>query len=228
VRLEVRLSRRVSPSFALDAAFVLDLSPGRPAAALVGPTGAGKSLLLAALAGAAPEGAGRLALDGEVLFDGAAGIRVPPERRGIGLVPQDGLLFPHLTVEGNLRFAAARSRGRPGPPVARIVEALDLGPLLRRAPATLSGGERQRAAMGRALASAPRLLLLDEPVSALDAAAGARALDLVDAVIREFRLPAILVTHRMDEARARCDAAVRLEEGRVVACGPAEAILGAA
>jgi molybdate transport system ATP-binding protein len=216
-RLEVAVRLRISAAFSLDAAFDVALPDDRPLVAVTGPTGSGKSTLLSCIAGVAPAGTGRIALDGAALLDSASGVRLPPEGRGVGLVPQDGLLFPHLDVEGNLRYAEARAAGRPRPPRDRVVDALALRPLLGRRPSDLSGGERQRAAMARALASGPRLLLLDEPVSALDASSRAAALELLATVAAEFGIAAILVTHSAEDAARHAAAEVRLEAGRVVA-----------
>lgn len=215
-RLEVAARRRLSPAFALDVEFALDLGPDRPVAALFGRSGCGKSTTLSLLAGLLAPDAGRIVLDGEVLADTSRGIDVPPERRGVGLVAQDGLLFPHLTVAGNLDYAERRRRGRPHAPREEVVEVLGLGGLLGRAPSTLSGGERQRAALARALLAGPRLLLLDEPVSALDEDARREALSLVDRVARRFGVPAIFVSHQRDEVARLAAVVVRMDAGRVV------------
>ena len=153
---------------------------------LVGPSGAGKSTFLRVVAGVERRARGRVQAFGERWADGVS--VVPPWRRGVGWVPQDAALFPHLDVGANLAYAA---RGD----VAEIAAWLGLGPLLDRAPRNLSGGERQRVALGRALASRPRLLLLDEPFAALDRALRDRLAAELAARCRDARLPVVLVTH---------------------------------
>src|SRR5690606_29800492 len=151
---------------------------------------------LMALAGLCRPDRGRIVLDGVVLTDTSRGVHVPAHRRQIGVVFQDHLLFPHLTVERNLRYGAARRpRRAAGVPLARVVDVLEPGDLRARRPETLSGGQRQRVALGRALLSAPRLLLLDEPLAALDDALKVRILAYLERVVAEWRIPAIFVSH---------------------------------
>src|SRR6185503_7433666 len=154
---------RYPAGFELEARF----EAGAGVTALFGPSGSGKSTVLSIIAGMRRPDAGTVRLGDRVLFDAARGICLPPEKRGIGFVFQDLLLFPHLTVEANLRFGARRRPTR-AIPFERVVEVLELGALLRRHPHTLSGGERQRTALGRAILRGPELLLLDEPLTALD------------------------------------------------------------
>jgi molybdate transport system ATP-binding protein len=227
MQLEVRARSRLSDAFTLDVEFTFAFDANRPVAALFGPSGCGKSSTLALLAGILATDEGRIVLDGAPLVDTDASLVVPPERRGIGFVAQDGLLFPHLTVEGNLAYAERRRRGRPCASREEILDVLSLGPLLARSPSTLSGGERQRAALARALVSGPRLLLLDEPVSALDEAARLEALSLVERVTRRFAVPTLLVSHRMDEVARIAPLVARMEDGRVVACGDTATVLAA-
>ena len=227
-RLDVTLRRALSPGFRLDAAFALDFDAARPVAALFGPSGCGKSTTLALLAGLRRPDAGRVTLDGDVLTDTERGLHVPPERRGIGLVAQDGLLFPHLDVGGNLEFAERRARGRPHAALRDVIDALRLEPLLARRVAELSGGERQRVALGRALLAGPRLLLLDEPVSALDEPARWEVLAFVEEVTRRFAVPALYVSHQRAEVARLASHAARMESGRVVAIGAAAEVLQAA
>jgi len=224
-RLDVALRRRVSADFALDVAFAFDFDASRPAAALFGPSGCGKSTTLAMIAGlAAPDG-GRVLLDGEPLVDRTARVFVAPHRRRVGLVAQDGLLFPHLDVDRNLDFAERRAGSRPRPPRAEVVDALGLAPLLARGTTSLSGGERQRVAIARALLAGPRLLLLDEPVSALDERARWEILDYVDRVAHRFAVPALYVSHQSAEVARLASQVARLERGRVVAVGPTSVVL---
>jgi molybdate transport system ATP-binding protein len=198
----------------LDAAFTLDA----PVAALLGPSGSGKTSVLSATAGLRRPDAGRVRLGGDVLFDSASGVCLPPEARGVGYVFQDHLLFPHLSVRDNLLYGRRRRR-RGARPIAfeRVVEVLELGDTLDRPPHTLSGGQRQRVALGRALLSGPRLLLLDEPLASLDADLKSRVLDYVEQVLREWHVPTLYVTHAPAEAARLARQTVRLREGRVEA-----------
>ncbi|MBJ6763378.1 molybdenum ABC transporter ATP-binding protein [Myxococcaceae bacterium JPH2] len=193
--------------------------------AVMGRSGSGKTSLLEVLAGLRRGARGRVVVGGRVLLDSAARVDLPPEARRMGYVPQDALLFPHLSVEQNVRFGARGGRG------ARVDEALallELEPLLRRYPATLSGGEKQRVALARALASAPDLLLLDEPLAALDVALKERVLPYLLRVRDEARVPMLYVTHQLGEARALAREALLLDGGRALALGPADAVLGSA
>jgi molybdate transport system ATP-binding protein len=224
-RLEVALRRTLSPGFTLDAAFAFEFDDERRVAALFGPSGCGKSTTLAMIAGLAHPDAGRVAVDGDVLTDVERGVRVPPDLRGVGLVAQDGLLFPHLDVAGNLEFAERRAQERPHPARRDVVDALRLEPLLTRRVTGLSGGERQRVALGRALLAGPRLLLLDEPVSALDEHARWEVLAFVEDVTRRFAVPALYVSHQRAEVARLAAQAARMEAGRIVATGPAADVL---
>ena len=191
------------------------------ALALVGPSGSGKTTLVELVAGLRPIDRGRIAIDGQVLDDRATGVRLRPADRRVGYVPQDVLLFPHLDVAANLRYGR-----REGETVdeAGIVRLLELDPLLPRQPGTLSGGERQRVALGRALLSAPRLLLLDEPLSAVDLRHRARILDALVEVRDTLGVPMVYVTHAPEEARRVCDYALAIEGGRLAAAGDPDAI----
>lgn len=225
-RVDVSFALRVSDRFRLDAAFSLDLPAEAPVAALFGPSGCGKSTTLSVIAGLLRPDRGSVCVAGRPLVDVERGVDLPPELRAVGLVAQDGLLFPHLTVAGNLAYADRRRRGGPAPSLGDVVETLRLGPLLDRRPASLSGGERQRVALGRALRSGPRLLLLDEPVSALDESARREVLGFVAETIRRFRVPTLFVSHQQDEVLRLASSVVRLEEGRVAASGAAGEVLG--
>jgi molybdate transport system ATP-binding protein len=212
--LEVEVRARLG-DFNLDAQFH-GVADG--VTVLYGPSGAGKSSVLAAVAGALRPEAGRIALGGEVLFDSAKGIDLPMERRRIGWVFQDARLFPHLSVEGNLRFGLRRAP--PGPiRFDEAVEALGIGHLLHRRPRELSGGERQRVGLGRALLSQPRLLLMDEPLASLDTARRAEILPFLERV-RGFGVPLLYVTHSLAEAVRLGDRMAVMREGAVVAEGP--------
>ena len=190
-----------------------------------GPSGAGKSMLLATIAGLHRLETGRVVFNGAVMEDAGAKTRVSSHERGIGLVFQDARLFPHLSVETNLRYGLKRApRDAAGPGFEEVVALLGLGPLLVRRPAGLSGGETQRVALGRALLARPRLLLMDEPLAALDAGRRAEVLPFLARLRDTARLPILYVTHALDEVDALADRMVLLEEGRVVASGPVEAL----
>jgi molybdate transport system ATP-binding protein len=212
--IDITLAR---PGFALEAAFD---SPGG-VTALFGRSGAGKSTLAGLLAGLVRPDRGRIALDGEVLVDSAARVFVPPHRRRIGCVFQDGRLFPHLSVRQNLLYGAwFQGRRAAGQPLADIVELLGIGHLLGRSPATLSGGEKQRVAIGRALLMGPRLLVLDEPLAALDQTRKDEILPYLERLRDETRLPMVYVSHSRDEVVRLADQLVMIEAGRVTASGP--------
>jgi molybdate transport system ATP-binding protein len=212
--VEITLRR---PGFTLDVAFD---SPGG-VTALFGRSGAGKSTIAGVLAGLVKPDRGRILVDGEVLVDRSSGIFVPPHRRRIGSVFQDGRLFPHLTVRRNLLYGAWFAR-RPasGKPLADIVELLGIGHLLDRRPATLSGGEKQRVAIGRALLMGPRLLVLDEPLAALDQARKDEILPYLERLRDETRLPMVYVSHARDEVVRLADQLVVIEAGKIVSSGP--------
>ncbi len=186
---------------------------GAGVTALCGPSGIGKSSVLAAIAGLLRPRAGHVRVDGEALFDHAAGIDVPAERRACGMVFQDLRLFPHLGVERNLRYGEQRV-----PPERRIVgfeeavDFLDIGPLLRRRVTTLSGGEAQRVAIGRALLSGPRFLLLDEPLAALDTRLRDGISRVIERLRDDFALPMILVSHSAQDIARLADRVVSFDE----------------
>jgi molybdate transport system ATP-binding protein len=207
--LEIAIRHRFG-SFTLDVAFT---GPSDGVTALFGASGAGKSSILAAIAGSVRPAGATIRLDGRDL----AGL--PPERRRIGHVHQDALLFPHLSVERNLRYGLRRARGRDRIAFEAVIDVLAIGHLLARRPGALSGGERQRVALGRALLSQPDLLLMDEPLAALDAARKAEILPFLDQLKARFRLPIVYVTHAAAEARRLADHVVLIAVGRVVAEG---------
>ncbi len=221
--LEVAIRHRFGrDGFAIEASFT---APADGVTALFGPSGCGKSTILAAVAGLLRPQAGRVALEGAVLLDTARRIALPPERRRCGLVFQDARLFPHLSVETNLRYGLRRApRDATGPGLEEVVALLGLAPLLPRRPGGLSGGERQRVALGRALLSRPRLLLMDEPLAALDAARRAEVLPFLARLRAVARIPVLYVTHALEEVDALADRLVLLEAGRVLAEGTVEAL----
>ncbi len=225
MRLEVTLALRY-PSFALEVDETLDLAG---ITAVMGASGSGKSTLLRALAGLEAPQRARVVLDGTPLADSAAGVSLPPHRRGIGYVFQDARLFTHRRVLGNLRFAQGRARpangGTTAPVFDEVIAALDLAPLLERRTDGLSGGERQRVAIARALVAGPRLLLLDEPLSALDLKRKAELLPYIRALPGRFRIPLIYVSHAVEEVAQLADEVLILSAGRVVARGEVHAVL---
>ena len=220
--LEVALRHGWPGGFTLEAGFA---APTPGVTALFGPSGCGKSTILAAVAGLLRPQGGRVALDGAVLLDTAERIYVPPERRRCGVVFQDARLFPHLSVETNLCYGLRRAPAdAEGPGFEEVVELLGIAPLLRRRPGGLSGGERQRVALGRALLSRPRLLLMDEPLAALDTPRRAEVLPFLARLHDAARVPILYVTHALEEVDALADRLVLLEAGRVLAEGPTEAL----
>mgnify|MGYP001502791991 CR=1 FL=1 len=228
MRLAVALRRRLSEAFTLDVTFDVHWAAEQRIAGVFGPSGCGKTTTLALLAGLARPDAGRIALGERVLHDAASRVDVPPHARAVGLVAQDALLFPHLDVRANVEYGARRRAARAAPSFDDVVDALRLAALLGRPVDALSGGERQRVALARALRSGPELLLLDEPVSALDEASRWEALGLIESVTRAFAVPALFVSHRRDELLRLAATVVRLDAGRVVAVGAPSAVLAPA
>ncbi len=206
----------------------VELAASQPATGVFGASGAGKTSLLETIAGLRRGASGRVAFGDEVWLDAEARRFVAPENRHIGYVPQDGLLFPHLDVRGNLLAGSKRAlaaRQRPEEILARVVQLLEIEPLLGRSVPTLSGGERQRVALGRALCSGPRLLLLDEPLAALDLPLRRRLLPLLARVRHELTVPMLLVSHDPLEVQALCDELIVLRQGAVIARGTPRQVL---
>ena len=196
--------------------------------ALFGPSGAGKTSLINMIAGLVAPDRGRIMYRGKVLFDAAGKVNLPPYRRQFGYVFQDGRLFPHLTVRGNLEYGRRMYRLRRDPAeLERVVAMLDIGHLLHRRPGKLSGGERQRVAIGRALLIRPQLLLLDEPLASLDAARKAEIMPYLERLRDEAQVPMLYVTHQGEDARRLATAVVRVEAGRVAAVGGLELLTAA-
>jgi molybdate transport system ATP-binding protein len=212
-------------AFRLEAAFASDA----PIVALFGRSGAGKSTIVEAIAGLARPQSGRIVIDGRTLFDSSRGIDLTPEARRVGVVFQDALLFPHLSVRANLAYgerltpSAERFVDR-----ERVMALLGLAPLLERRPATLSGGEKQRVALGRTLLASPRLLLLDEPLAALDAPRKAEIMGYIELLRDELRLPMVYVSHAIEEVTRLADRLVLVSDGRTVAEGDVAEVLSRA
>jgi molybdate transport system ATP-binding protein len=191
--------------------------------ALFGTSGSGKTSIVNMIAGLVKPDRGRIALDDTVLFDSKARIDVPPYRRRIGYVFQEGRLFPHMSVAANLDYGR-RMSGLPREDVEhqRVVDLLDIGHLLARRPGKLSGGERQRIAIGRALLTRPRLLLLDEPLASLDSARKREILPYLVRLRDESKVPMVYVSHNPGELRRIASTVVRLDDGRVAETGGLE------
>ena len=192
---------------------------------IFGPSGSGKSTLFEAVLGLHPAHARTIRLGDVALDDAAEGLHRLPEARGLGWVPQDALLFPHLDVAGNLRVGLERAGKAGTAHLDHAVEVLEIGDLLARRPDRLSGGERQRVAIARALASGPRALLLDEPLASLDLPLRARVLPYLLRVRDALDLPILYITHDPDEAMLLGERVIVLDAGRVVATGPPEQVL---
>ncbi|HXW41500.1 MAG TPA: ATP-binding cassette domain-containing protein [Xanthobacteraceae bacterium] len=191
--------------------------------ALFGSSGAGKTSVVNMIAGLLTPDSGSIALDDTVLFDAAAAINVPPYQRRIGYVFQEGRLFPHLSVRQNLDYGRRMSRRAPdADELERIVALLDLGALIDRRPRMLSGGERQRVAVGRALLTRPRLLLLDEPLASLGGAHKREILPFLVRLRDEAGVPMVYVSHTAAELRRIATDVVRIEAGGVQAQGGVE------
>lgn len=214
--LNVVLRHRLG-NFDLDVAF----SGGAGVTALFGPSGAGKTTIINLVAGLERPAQGRVMLGDRVLVDTDRGLFVPPHRRRVGYVFQDSRLFPHLDVRRNLLYGhwftpVAERRET----LSRVVELLDLGPLLGRGPARLSGGERQRVALGRALLASPHLLLMDEPLASLDAARKMEILPYLERLHDEASVPIVYVSHELAEVARLATDLVVIAAGRVIAAGP--------
>jgi len=220
-RLEVRLVKRL-PGFLLDVAW----TAGDGVVALFGPSGAGKTLTLQCLAGLVRPDEGRIVVDGRVCLDTPAGIDVPTQQRRLGYVFQGYALFPHLSVADNVGFGLRdRPRRTRDDRVRDVLVRLGLGGMERRLPRELSGGQRQRVALGRALAIDPALLLLDEPLSALDLPLRQALREELRRILEEWAVPAVIVTHDFTEAYRLGDRIVVYESGRVVQAAPRAELL---
>lgn len=215
--LDVMVKRRQGDFF-VDVAFSV---PEKGITALFGPSGVGKTSVVNMISGLSRPDTGRIVLGGRALFDSRKGINVSPEGRRIGYIFQDGRLFPHLTVSGNLAYGMKLiPEDRRYVAFDQVVDLLGIRPLLGRRPAKLSGGEKQRVAIGRAFLCSPALLLMDEPLASLDGPRKQEVLPFVAKICRRFSTPVLYVSHSVSEITRLADQVVILDEGRVSAAGP--------
>ncbi len=217
--LSVTLRHRF-PEFSLDAAF----SAGDGLTAVMGRSGAGKTTIASAVAGLVTPDEGKVVIAGETVLDSAKAINAPPHLRRIGYVFQEARLFPHITVRRNLLYGKWFT-GADGRDFDRIVDMLGIGRLLNRRPGALSGGEKQRVALGRALLSDPRLLVMDEPLASLDAPRKAEIIPYLERLRDEAGKPILYVSHSTSEVARLATTVVMIDAGKVVACGPASDVL---
>lgn len=219
IDVKLRLHR---PDFTLEA----DFSAESGITALFGPSGCGKSTVIRLMAGLERNGAGRIEVGQRILMDTAQNIFVPPHRRRLGLVFQDAQLLPHLDVRANLLYGhALTAKAERRVTLTSVLDVLGIGHLLDRNPASLSGGERQRVAIGRALLTSPSLLLMDEPLAALDSARKEEILPFIETLRDEFAIPMLYVSHAVEEVARLARQVVMMKDGKTVASGPPAQLL---
>jgi molybdate transport system ATP-binding protein len=222
--LAVRVRKRLTGQFALD----VDLAVPPGVTILFGASGSGKTTLLRCVAGLMRPDAGSLVIDGEVLFDDRNGVDVPTSKRHFGFVFQDLALFPHLTAADNIGFGlAALTAAEREARVMAIADSLRIAPVLRRRPGELSGGQRQRVGLARSLVTSPRVLLLDEPLSALDHDTQSRIIEDLRAWNRARSIPILYVTHSHREVFALGERVIVLSHGSIAADGAPDAVMNA-
>lgn len=217
--LDIQLKRQQG-QFVVDTRFQ---GPATGVTALYGPSGAGKTSIVNMVAGLLRPDAGRIVINDQCLFDSDEHIDLPPEKRRIGYVFQDGRLFPHLSVKANLTYGMRHIPvSRRFVTVEQVVDLLDIENLLERRPAKLSGGEKQRVAIGRALLTSPALLLMDEPLASLDAGRKDEVLPFIINLSRSFKVPILYVSHDLGEICRLASYLVMVDGGRVMDAGPME------
>lgn len=216
--LELRAIKR-HPGFTLDVSLVC---PDGMVTALFGKSGSGKTTIIDMMAGLVKPDSGRIAVGDKLLFDSYQNINIPAPRRNAGYIFQDGRLFPHMTVESNLRYGM---KGKTGVNFNTVVELLGIRDLLARRPHKLSGGEKQRVAIGRALLSSPDFMLMDEPLSALDTARKQELIPFIARMVEKFSIPVVYVTHNLDEMLSLCDNAIIMDNGRCMDSGSVENVV---
>jgi molybdate transport system ATP-binding protein len=220
--LEVAVKKKLG-SFSLDISLA---ASGRGIIALFGPSGSGKTSVVNMIAGLLRPDRGRIVLNGTTWFDSDRRIDLAPERRQVGYVFQDGRLFPHMSVRANLAYGMMRAASTERlVDFDTVVDLLGIGNPLERRPAKLSGGEKQRVAIGRALLSGPRLLLMDEPLASLDGARKAELLPFISGLPKNFSVPIIYVSHVAQEVIALAETIVLLDSGQIVTKGRTEEIM---
>ncbi|MCL4105180.1 UNVERIFIED_CONTAM: hypothetical protein GTU68_018887 [Idotea baltica] len=219
--LDVTLSHRFE-GFDLDVAFQAPSG----ITAIYGPSGSGKSTIVKSLAGLLRPEKGRISLGDRVLFDTDRKLSLPMSKRRIGVVFQEGRLFPHMGVEQNLTYGQKHKTGARSADLRQIIDLLGIDHLLARRPATLSGGEAQRVAIGRALLSAPDLLLMDEPLASLDAGRKAEILPYLERLRNTIGLPIVYISHSLEEVARLSTTLILLEDGKVVRAGSTKELLG--
>jgi len=220
--IEIDVTLRRSAEFTLDARFN---TPDKGVTALFGRSGCGKTTIIQMVAGSVQPDKGRIQIGDTVYFDKARGIHLPMNARHVGYVFQDSRLFPHMNVESNLRYGERRAKRARSIAFDAVVEMLGIGHLLRRRPHTLSGGEKQRVAIGRALLSQPRLLLMDEPLASLDEMRKGEILPYLERLRDNLGIPILYVSHSIEEVVRLADRVVAMTTGKVMASGPLADVL---
>jgi molybdate transport system ATP-binding protein len=220
MRLSLKGIRLRQGSFLLE----LNLEVTGQVIGIFGSSGAGKTSLLEIVAGLRKPQSGLVVVDDRVLTDRSSGVLLPPERRGVGYVPQDLALFPHLDVTENLLYGHVPGRSSPGINLGHVAEVLEIDALLDRSIAKLSGGQKQRVAFARALLASPRLLLMDEPLASLDQELKFKIIPYLKRIRDEFKIPMLYVSHSPDEVAALCDQVVIMREGKCLLVSPPQEI----
>lgn len=219
--LSFQCQHQFSSGFEIDVAF----ETKGLVTSLFGPSGSGKSTVLAIISGLLRPQSGKIRLGSKWLLDTKQRLCEPIENRRVGVVFQDQLLFPHMTVDVNLRFGQKKESVRKPFEFNRVIDVLELGSLLNRYPNNLSGGERQRVALGRALLSSPEMLLMDEPMGGLDEALKLRVLSYLERVVNEWEIPTLFVSHGQAEVLRLANWLIVIQKGKVLSVGDPEQVL---